>query len=259
MRFRPCIDLHGGKVKQIVGETLSDVSDSTRENFVSDRDASWYADLYRKHDLTGGHIVMLGPGNEEQARSALKTWRGGMQIGGGITAENAKGWLDAGASHVIVTSYVFYDGKIDETRLKEMVKTVGVKRLVLDLSCRKTDEGYKIVTNRWQTITHELITTSLLRKLGEQCAEFLVHAVDVEGKQSGIEERVVSLFTEGSPVMVTYAGGISTLADIQTIKRLGRDRVDYTVGSALDLFGGPLPFEELIKGDRGRWASDRFT
>lgn len=247
MRFRPCIDLHGGKVKQIIGGTLSDQSGTARENFVSEHDAPWYAALYRENSLTGGHVIMLGPGNDQQARKALGVWPGGLQIGGGITADNAAQWLDAGASHVIVTSYVFHDGTIDTERLKKLTDRVGRDRLVLDLSCRRTDRGYRIATDRWQTLSRETVTPALLERLGRECAEFLVHAVDVEGRQSGIEPEVVSLLAEYAPVPSTYAGGITTLQDIDLIAELGQQRVDYTVGSALDLFGGSLPFRLLVQ------------
>src|SRR5579871_4883382 len=179
--FRPCIDLHEGKVKQIVGGTLSDAPGQLRTNFVSDRPASWFAELYKRDGLEGGHVIMLGPRNEGAARSALVAYPGGMHIGGGITADNAREWLDAGASHVIVTSWVFREGHMDEVRLSELVKAIGKDRLVLDLSCRKREGNYYVVTDRWQKFTDLAITGEILRKLAASCAEFLVHAVDVEG------------------------------------------------------------------------------
>src|SRR5208282_1311250 len=136
--FRPCIDLHEGKVKQIVGGSLGDAG--LRTNFVSEKPARWFAELYKRDGLTGGHVIMLGPGNENEARAALAAYPGGLQIGGGINRDNAQSWLDAGASHVIVTSWVFREGRVDWNRLGELVKTIGKERLVLDLSCRKRDE-----------------------------------------------------------------------------------------------------------------------
>ena len=239
MDFRPCIDLHQGVVKQIVGSTLFDNDATTlKTNFKADRTAGWFADLYRKDNLPGGHIVMLGPGNESAAKEALAAWPGGMQIGGGITVDNAGTWLDAGADAVIVTSWVFHDGTVDGDRLKRLVGKIGKKRLVLDLSCRRQDDGYKIVTNRWQTFTDETISHGLLSRLSASCCEFLVHAVDVEGKSQGIETALVELLGQWSEIPVTYAGGIHTLEDIRTIEELGRGNIDFTVGSALDIFGG---------------------
>lgn len=237
MRFRPCIDLHGGVVKQIVGSTLTgDAAPET--NFSSDHPAEWYADLYRKSRLTGGHIIQLGPGNAAAARAALAAWPGGMQLGGGVTADNAARWVDAGASHVIVTSYVFHDGVVDMDRLKRLVAAVGRERLVLDLSCRRTASGYVVVTDRWQNFTRERVDDTLMDTLSVHCAEFLIHAVDVEGKCSGIETGLVKMLGRRSSTPVTYAGGIRSMADIAAIGTLGRGRIDFTVGSALDIFGG---------------------
>ena len=248
MKFRPCIDLHRGKVKQIVGASLTDTG--ARENFVSQRSAAWYASLYRERDLPGGHVIMLGPGNEEQALSALRAYPGGLQIGGGITPKNALGFLDAGASHVIVTSYVFRNGGLDERRLSEMVDRVGHTRLVLDLSCRRVGDQYLIATDRWQQISDLPLNAATLKRLAPYCDEFLVHAADVEGRQGGIEEPVVSILGEHKAVPTVYAGGIGSLDDIELLARLGNNRVDFTVGSALDLFGGALSFEELAAGYR---------
>jgi phosphoribosylformimino-5-aminoimidazole carboxamide ribotide isomerase len=240
--FRPCIDLHEGKVKQIVGGTLSDAPGQLRTNFVSDRPASWFAELYRRDDLTGGHIIMLGPGNEEAARSALRAFPGGMHVGGGINLDNARGWLDAGASHVIVTSWVFREGHMDERRLAELVQTIGKEKLVLDLSCRKrsvgADSNYFVVTDRWQKFTDLKISRETLGKLSGSCAEFLVHAVDVEGLCRGVDQELVSLLGEWSPIPTTYAGGASSLADLEAVTRLGQGKIDLTIGSALDIFGG---------------------
>ncbi|HEX4263639.1 MAG TPA: phosphoribosylformimino-5-aminoimidazole carboxamide ribotide isomerase [Verrucomicrobiae bacterium] len=251
--FRPCIDLHEGKVKQIVGGTLSDAPGQLRTNFISDRPASWFAELYRRDSLSGGHIIMLGSGNEDAARSALRAFPGGMHVGGGINLDNARQWLDAGASHVIVTSWVFRDGHMDEQRLATLVKAIGKEKLVLDLSCRKRmagDEGtseYFVVTDRWQKFTDLKITRETLEKLSRFCVEFLVHAVDVEGLCSGVDAELVSRLGEWSPIPTTYAGGASSLADLEQVTRLGQGKIDLTIGSALDIFGGRgVRYEDVV-------------
>jgi phosphoribosylformimino-5-aminoimidazole carboxamide ribotide isomerase len=245
--FRPCIDLHEGKVKQIVGGTLSDAPGQLRTNFVSERPASWFAELYKRDGLTGGHVIMLGPGNEEAARSALGAFRGGMHVGGGVTVDNALGWLDVGASHVIVTSWVFRDGHMDERRLADLVKAIGKDRLVLDLSCRKRDEDYFVVTDRWQKFTDLKISPEILKKLALSCAEFLVHAVDVEGLCRGVDKQLVSLLGKWSPIPTTYAGGASSLADLEQVTELGQGKIDLTIGSALDIFGGSgVRYEDVV-------------
>jgi phosphoribosylformimino-5-aminoimidazole carboxamide ribotide isomerase len=236
--FRPCIDLHEGKVKQIVGGTLAADGAGLRTNFVSEHGAAWYADLYRRDGLRGGHVIMLGPGNESAAREALAAYPGGLQIGGGIHRENAKGFLSAGASHVIVTSWVFREGRLDEERLRALVAAVGKERLVLDLSCRLRGDEYFVVTDRWQKYTSLRVSPETLDALAGHCAEFLVHAVDVEGLCRGIDGRLVELLAKSTPIPTTYAGGARTLADLETVTRLGQGRVDLTVGSALDIFGG---------------------
>jgi phosphoribosylformimino-5-aminoimidazole carboxamide ribotide isomerase len=234
--FRPCIDLHDGKVKQIVGGTLD--SGGLRTNFVSERSAAWYAELYRRDGLRGGHVIMLGPGNEQEARAALGAYPGGLQIGGGINARNARSWLDAGASHVIVTSWVFRDGRLHWPRIEQLVSEIGREHLVLDLSCRKRAEDYFIVTDRWQKFTEHTISAQTIEQLAAHCAEFLVHAVDVEGLCRGIDGELVEKLGQWSPVPVTYAGGANSIADLETVTRLGRGKVDLTIGSALDIFGG---------------------
>jgi phosphoribosylformimino-5-aminoimidazole carboxamide ribotide isomerase len=236
--FRPCIDLHEGKVKQIVGGTLSAEPGRLRTNFVSDRSAAWYAGLYKRDGLKGGHVIMLGPGNEKPAREALRAYPGGLQIGGGVNAENARGWLNAGASHVIVTSWVFREARLEGDRLAELVKVVGQDRLVLDLSCRRRGEDYFVVTDRWQTITEVAVTRETLERLAKSCAEFLIHAVDREGLCRGIDRELVGRLGRWSPVPTTYAGGASSLADLEAVTRLGQGRIDLTIGSALDIFGG---------------------
>src|SRR5579862_439252 len=249
--FRPCIDLHEGKVKQIVGGTLSDAPGRLRTNFVSDRPASWYAELYRRDGLKGGHVIMLGPGNEAAARGALNAYPGGMHVGGGVTAGNAREWLDAGASHVIVTSWVFREGHMDEARLAELVKTIGKNRLVLDLSCRKRDDNYVVVTDRWQKFTDLSIREETLKKLAASCAEFLVHAVDVEGLCRGVDKDLVSILGKSAPIPTTYAGGASSLADLEEVTRLGQGRIDLTIGSALDIFGGSgVRYEDVVAFNR---------
>lgn len=253
MEFRPCIDIHNGKVKQIVGGSLTDERDQASENFVSERDASWYADLYKKDHLTGGHVILLNAKDSSfynetkaQALSALRAYPGGLQVGGGITDENAAEFLDAGASHVIVTSFVFRDGRIDQENLSKIVRAAGKAHLVLDLSCRKKDDGYYIVTDRWQRFTNEKITETLLDELAAYADEFLIHGVDVEGKKGGIEEALVSLLGDWKGIPVTYAGGIGSLEDLAKIEQLGKGRVNATIGSALDLFGGALSYRELV-------------
>jgi phosphoribosylformimino-5-aminoimidazole carboxamide ribotide isomerase len=233
--FRPCIDLHEGKVKQIVGGTLGA---DLKTNFVSERPASWYAELYRRDNLRGGHIIMLGPGNAVAAREAIEKFPGGMQIGGGLDAEKAGAWLDAGASHVIITSWIFRDGRLDPARLTELVERLGKSRLVLDLSCRKRGDDYVVMVDRWQTYTDMVVNAETLRTLAKSCAEFLIHAVDVEGLCRGIDGALIEKLAEWSPIPVTYAGGANRLADLEETTRLGQGRVDLTIGSALDIFGG---------------------
>lgn len=254
MKFRPCIDIHNGKVKQIVGGSLLDKGNQAVDNFVSEQDASFYGDLYKKSQLKGGHIIILNPVGSEyyekdvrQAKLALQSFPQGLQIGGGITAENAKSFLERGATHVIVTSYVFRDGEIQMERLEKLVSAVGKEHLVLDLSCRKKDGKYYIVTDRWQKFTNVEVTIETLDKLSSYCNEFLIHAVDVEGKASGVEEGLVSLLGTWNRVPVTYAGGVGSYEDLEKIKVLGKNHVDVTIGSALDLFGGKLEFDRVLE------------
>ncbi len=248
MKFRPCIDLHRGKVKQIVGSTFSDTNErSIVTNFKTDQPPAYFAELYKKDNLTGGHIIMLGPENETAAKEALSAFPQGLQIGGGITPDNAGEFLDAGASHVIVTSYVFKDGTIYWDNLRELEKTVGKNHLVLDLSCKKKGDTYFIVTNRWQKFTDTEIAKENLERLSAFCDEFLVHAVDVEGRRSGVDVELVNLLSDFSPITVTYAGGIRSLQDLEIINKEGRGIVDATIGSALDIFGGSLKYEDVVK------------
>lgn len=254
--FRPCIDLHEGKVKQIVGGTLVEDPARLQTNFVSDKDAAWYAALYRRDGLQGGHVIMLGPGNEAAARAALAAYPGGLQIGGGITADNASDWLDAGASHVIVTSWVFREGRLDMERLAALERRVGRNRLVLDLSCGRRGDRYFVVTDRWQRFTDLALSAETLQKLAPHCAEFLIHAVDVEGRRCGVDRELVGRLAEWTPLPTTYAGGARSLADLEEVTRLGRGRIDLTIGSALDIFGGDVPYAECVAFNR-RLASEK--
>ena len=252
MRFRPCIDIHNGKVKQIVGSSLNDQGDQAKENFVSSKDAAYYADLYKSRALQGGHVILLNaPGSEyyertkAQAISALRRTPGLLQAGGGIRPENALQFLDAGASQVIVTSYVFRDGSINRENLARISETVGKDRLVLDLSCRSYQGELRIATDRWQKISDECLSRELIAELAPFCSELLVHAVDAEGKQNGPVREVLRLLGDVDEIPCVYAGGIHCMEDIETIREMGQGRVDFTVGSALDLFGGSLSFDVL--------------
>ncbi|KAI3851946.1 hypothetical protein MKW98_019945 [Papaver atlanticum] len=249
--FRPCIDIHKGKVKQIVGSTLRDTKEGASDmvtNFESDKSAGEFAKLYKMDGLTGGHVIMLGadPLSQSAGIEALRAYPGGLQIGGGINADNALSYLDEGASHVIVTSYVFNNGQMELERLKDLVRVVGKKRLVLDLSCRKKNGKYAVVTDRWQKFSDLYVDQQTLDFLATYADEFLVHGVDVEGKRLGIDEELVALLGKHSPILVTYAGGVTTMADLETIKVAGMGRVDVTVGSALDIFGGDIAYEDVV-------------
>ena len=254
MEFRPCIDIHNGQVKQIVGGSLKDRNDEAKENFVAKKGADYYAELYAAHHIKGGHIILLNPASSEyyeatrkQALRALEAYPQGLQIGGGIHAENATEYLDAGASHVIVTSYVFKDGRINMDNLEKIYREVGKEHLVLDLSCRKRDDKYYIVTDRWQKYTDEVVDEKILNLLMSYCDEFLIHAVDVEGKARGIEEPLVRMLGSWDGIPVTYAGGVGSFDDLRKLKELGQNRLNVTIGSALDLFGGPMNYEETVK------------
>ena len=245
MRFRPCIDLHQGQVKQIVGSTLRDGA-VPETNFVAEKPPAYFAELYRHDNLHGGHVIMLGPGNEQAATHALATFPGGLQLGGGINANNAPDWLDRGAAQIIVTSYAFRDSQLHRDNLQRVVDTAGRERLVLDLSCGLRDGRYVVMTDRWQQATDFEINADNLAFLAESCCEFLVHATDVEGKQQGVDEELVALLGEIAPIPTTYAGGVRSRADIDVIDRLGQGKLDFTVGSALDIFGGTgLNYEEM--------------
>lgn len=250
--FRPCIDLHEGKVKQIVGGTLGAPS-ALRTNYVSAQPAAWFAELYKRDGLRGGHVIMLGPGNENEARSALAAFPGGLHIGGGINPANARGWLDVGASHVIVTSWAFREGRVDWDRLLKLVELIGKDRLVLDLSCRKRGGSYFVVTDRWQKFTELIVNEETLRKFSAFCAEFLIHAVDVEGLCSGIDGELVANLGKWTPIPMTYAGGANSISDLVEVTRLGGGKVDLTIGSALDIFGGSgVKYEDCVKFNRNQ-------
>ena len=254
MIFRPCIDIHNGKVKQIIGSTLKDKGDSAAENFVSEKDAGYYADLYKKNHLTGGHIILLNSKDsmyyedtKRQAVKALAEFKNGMQVGGGITDENAMEFIEAGASHVIITSFVFKDGRVDYENLKKISSRVGKERLVLDLSCRSRNGRYYVVTDRWQKFTDEEVNEALLDKLSAHCDEYLIHAVDVEGKNAGIDKELVKMLGTWNGISMTYAGGIRSMEDIEKLETYSDGRIDFTIGSALDIFGGSLKFNDIVK------------
>ncbi|HEX2958104.1 MAG TPA: phosphoribosylformimino-5-aminoimidazole carboxamide ribotide isomerase [Chitinispirillaceae bacterium] len=246
MKFRPCIDLHNGKVKQIVGSTLRDDNLHLVTNFETEQAPSVFAGMYRRDNLSGGHAIMLGPGNESAALDALKAFPGGLQLGGGINPGNAMTFLDNGASHVIVTSYVFKDGMIQWDNLEQMSATVGKERLVLDLSCKKKDGAYRIVTDRWQVFSEETISPKTFKRLEPYCDEFLIHAADVEGKQGGVDQELLTILAGCTKKPLTYAGGVRSLDDLRLIDTIGNGTIDVTIGSALDIFGGKLSYLDVV-------------
>lgn len=251
-RFRPCIDLHRGRVKQIVGGTLRDNDVGLRTNFESEHPAAFYADLYRRDGLGGGHLIKLGPGNDEAAKEALAAYPGGLQVGGGVGRGNAAAWLEAGASHVIVTSWLFdAEGWFRSDRLEDLVREIGRDRIVVDLSCRADESGWVVAMDRWQTKTNLRIDGRNIVRLAESCAEFLVHAADREGRCEGVDEELVAFLGNCSPVPVTYAGGVQSFDDLQRVRELSGGKVDVSVGSALDLFGGnSVRYRDCVEWNR---------
>ena len=254
MKFRPCIDIHNGKVKQIVGGSLKDAGNQAQENFVSEQDAAFYASLYKEKGLKGGHIILLNSADSEyfqatkaQAMLALGAYPGGLQIGGGVNPDNAADYLAAGASHVIVTSYVFRDGHISWKNLEKMVDAAGKEHLVLDLSCRKKEDAYYVVTDRWQKFTDQPLDEELMDELSRYCDEYLVHGVAVEGTGTGIDCELVQILSQCNKLPVTYAGGIGSFSDLEKLDSLSGGKMDFTIGSALDLFGGKMKFDEVLK------------
>ncbi|CAI6088826.1 unnamed protein product [Clonostachys chloroleuca] len=256
-RFRPCIDLHAGAVKQIVGGTLDSSSEALKTNYVSKHPSSYYAQLYKDNDLTGAHVIMLGPGNEQASKEALQAWPGRLQVGGGISDKNAQEWIDAGAeklSQVIITSFLFPEGKFSQPRLDSVLKSLGgdKNKLVIDLSCRRRgDESWFVAMNKWQTITDMEVNSESIKALEPYCSEFLIHAADNEGLQKGIDEKLVERLAQWCSIPVTYAGGGRNLEDLEAVKRLSAGRVDLTIGSALDCFGGSgVKFDDCVAWNR---------
>jgi phosphoribosylformimino-5-aminoimidazole carboxamide ribotide isomerase len=252
--FRPCIDLHSGKVKQIVGGSLSDQPETLRTNFVADHPAAWFADLYRQDNLKGGHVILLDQteANLAAAHEALRAFPGGLQIGGGICLDNATPYLDAGASHVIVTSWVFHDGQLDLNRLDSLVQKIGASRLVLDLSCRKKDGKYYVVTDRWTRFTDLEVNAETLKRLSKHCDEFLIHGVDVEGLRQGMDLELIRIVANAVAAPTTYAGGSRSLDDFKTVYEISQGRVGLTMGSALDIFGGDVSYKKVVELYRKR-------
>lgn len=247
--FRPCIDLHDGKVKQIVGSTIE--AADFRENYVSEKPSSWFAEKFRDDNLLGGHVIKLGPGNDHAAETALQAWPAGLQIGGGIDLENGNDWIRRGASHVIVTSWLFDGGVLDWERVRLLAKEIGSSRIVIDLSCRRIENGWRVATNRWQTITDLDVSLEVLERLAPYCHEFLIHAADVEGKCSGIDVELVHRLAGFETRRITYAGGVANMQDYLAIDEISDGKIDVTVGSALDLFGGSgLKYDDLVRWNR---------
>ena len=246
LEFRPCIDLHDGKVKQIVGSSLGQADQKVIENFISEYDSNYYAKMFAQDQLTGGHVIMLGSGNEKAAISALAVYPGGLQVGGGITADNAKKYIDAGASHVIVTSYIFHDGKLDQDRLNKLIAVVGKEHLVIDLSCRTRDGKWFVVTDKWTKFSDFEVNAESIAYIETFCDELLIHAVDVEGKKSGMQESLVHDLAYWTTIPTTYAGGVRSLEDLEKFKHISNDRLHITIGSALSIFGGDLSYRDVV-------------
>ncbi|PSS22441.1 hypothetical protein M430DRAFT_65607 [Amorphotheca resinae ATCC 22711] len=257
-KFRPCIDLHSGQVKQIVGGTLTTTSADLKTNYVSKLPAGHFAKLYKDNGLEGAHVIMLGPGNEDAAKEALAEWKGGLQVGGGITDKNAKQWIEWGAERVIITSFLFPEGKFSQERLNSVLAALDgdKEKLVIDLSCRKKDDTWFVAMNKWQTITDMEVNEESIKSLEPYCSEFLIHAADNEGLQKGIDEQLVEKLAQWCSIPVTYAGGGRNLQDLDHVKNLSKGRVDLTIGSALDIFGGSgVTFEECVKWNQQQIVS----
>ncbi|TIB81123.1 Phosphoribosylformimino-5-aminoimidazole carboxamide ribotide isomerase [Wallemia mellicola] len=249
--FRPCIDLHNGVVKQIVGGTLSNNPDELKTNFVADKTPAEFAKLYKQNGLIGGHVIKLGAGNDDAAKSAVSAWRDGLHVGGGITDQNAAEWIEAGAEKVIVTSYLFPEAKFSLERLKSVSEAVGKDRLVVDVSCRRRDDKWIVAMNKWQTLTDMEVTKDTLSMLSEYCSEFLIHAADVEGLCKGIDEDLVKKLGEWVNIPTTYAGGAKHADDLSLVNELSKGKVDLTYGSALDVFGGTqVKFDDLVNWNK---------
>lgn len=246
VEFRPCIDLHDGKVKQIVGSTLGYADQEVIENFISEYEPSYYANMFAKDQLVGGHVIMLGSGNEQAALAALTAYPGGLQVGGGITTENAKKYIDAGASHVIVTSFIFHDGQLDVNRLEQLVKLIGKKHLVIDLSCRMRDGKWFVVTDKWTKFSDFEVNPQNISYIEEFCDELLIHAVDVEGKKGGMQESLVRDLAAWTSIPTTYAGGVRSLEDLEKFRAISNGKLHVTIGSSLSIFGGDLPYTEVV-------------
>ncbi|KAL2413674.1 1-(5-phosphoribosyl)-5-[(5-phosphoribosylamino)methylideneamino] imidazole-4-carboxamide isomerase [Exophiala dermatitidis] len=257
-RFRPCIDLHAGQVKQIVGGTLSTRESDLKTNYISHHPAEYFAKLYRDAGLEGAHVIMLGPGNEAAARAALAAWPGHLQVGGGITDNNAKEWIEAGAERVIITSFLFPNGRFSPERLQAVLASLDndKTKLVIDLSCRRKDDTWFVAMNKWQTMTEMEINKESIAQLEPYCSEFLIHAADNEGLQQGIDTELVTKLAEWCSIPVTYAGGARTVEDLDLVKKCSSGKVDLTIGSALDIFGGTgAKFEDCVRWNRDNAAT----
>ena len=249
--FRPCIDLHQGKVKQIVGNTLTKDQEDLRINFVSDKTASNFAKICSQDKLRGGHLIMLGSGNKEAALDALKSYPGGLQVGGGISLDCASDWIREGASHVIVTSCLFDEiAHFKLAKLQDLASKIGKDKIVIDLSCKSNGKSWTVMKDNWQTATDLSLSESLLCLLSDYCDEFLIHATELEGKCQGIDSKLIKFLGRSSPLPCTYAGGVSSISDLDYIKSISDGRVDVTIGSGLDLFGGKLiKYKDCVSWD----------
>ncbi|KAI8071225.1 Phosphoribosylformimino-5-aminoimidazole carboxamide ribotide isomerase [Gongronella butleri] len=247
-RFNGCVDLHHGQVKQIVGGSLNDSTpDTLRTNFVSKESPSFYAKLYEQNDVTRSHVIKLGPGNDDAAKAALHAWPNHLQVGGGITIDNAEEWLAAGASKVIVTSYLFPGAQFSLKRLQDLSQKIGKERLVVDISCRRQGSQWIVAMNKWQTLTDMTVTKETLEMLSKYCSEFLIHAADVEGLCNGIDEELVEYLGKFVTIPTTYAGGGRYVSDLALVDKLSQGKVDLTFGSALDIFGGSsVKFDDCV-------------